>query len=110
MKKKQSKSGPSVPETNRGRDRVSFMISSSIGMMKQLQCRRSKSCNSESKRFAIGDQSMQFRSQKLHCGTLRLGSSKCSSVGINSETTTSLKKLIFFFTDHAFSCGETDII
>ena len=55
MKKKQSKSGPSVPETNRGRDRVSFMISSSIGM-KQLQCQRSKSCKSEFKRFSVGDQ------------------------------------------------------
>ncbi|WZZ26710.1 hypothetical protein YC2023_010111 [Brassica napus] len=86
MKKKQSKSGPSVPETNRGRDRVSFMISSSIGMKQPLQCRRSKSCNSESKLFAVGDQTMKFRSQKLHCGTLRLGSNQ------------------------AFSCGETGIL
>ncbi|RID50045.1 hypothetical protein BRARA_H00801 [Brassica rapa] len=65
MKKKQSKSGPSVPETNRGRDRVSFMISSSIGSFSvgdqnhailnpSASQSEIKPCNSEAKNFTVG--------------------------------------------------------
>ncbi|KAL0854294.1 hypothetical protein Bca101_059446 [Brassica carinata] len=30
--------------------------------------------------ISVGDQNREFRSQALHCGTLRFGSSKCSSL------------------------------